>query len=120
MACAKASSTIDSADRPRALIQMATGADKTYTARAFTYRLIKFASARGGLIEKVSMSIAVVRRRAPAASSCLRRPVNHRFFADTRCPHCIAKPFGSTSAMTPMQKKNIAEDCTNKEIAHNV
>ena len=34
------------ADRPRALIQMATGAGKTYTACAFTYRLIKFAGAR--------------------------------------------------------------------------
>ena len=32
--------------RPRALIQMATGAGKTYTACAFTYRLIKHAGAR--------------------------------------------------------------------------
>lgn len=31
---------------PRALIQMATGAGKTYTACAFAYRLIKFAGAR--------------------------------------------------------------------------
>ncbi|MEX2044998.1 MAG: DEAD/DEAH box helicase family protein, partial [Opitutus sp.] len=35
-----------SADRPRALIQMATGAGKTYTACAFTYRLIRHAGAR--------------------------------------------------------------------------
>ncbi|MGH7788040.1 MAG: DEAD/DEAH box helicase family protein [Candidatus Binatia bacterium] len=34
------------ADRPRALIQMATGAGKTFTACAFVYRLIKFAGAR--------------------------------------------------------------------------
>ncbi len=34
------------ADRPRALIQMATGAGKTYTACAFTYRLIRHAGAR--------------------------------------------------------------------------
>jgi len=34
------------ADRPRALIQMATGAGKTYTACSFTYRLIKYAGAR--------------------------------------------------------------------------
>lgn len=33
-------------NRPRALIQMATGAGKTYTACAFTYRLIKHAGAR--------------------------------------------------------------------------
>ena len=33
-------------DRPRALIQMATGAGKTYTACAFTYRLIRHAGAR--------------------------------------------------------------------------
>jgi type I restriction enzyme R subunit len=33
-------------DRPRALIQMATGAGKTYTAVSFVYRLIKFARAR--------------------------------------------------------------------------
>ena len=33
-------------DRPRALIHMATGAGKTYTACAFTYRLIKYAKAR--------------------------------------------------------------------------
>jgi type I restriction enzyme R subunit len=33
-------------DRPRALIHMATGAGKTYTACAFAYRLIKYAKAR--------------------------------------------------------------------------
>lgn len=35
-----------SEDHPRALIQMATGAGKTFTACAFTYRLIKYAGAR--------------------------------------------------------------------------
>ena len=35
-----------SEDRPRALIQMATGAGKTYTACSFTYRLIKHAGAK--------------------------------------------------------------------------
>lgn len=34
------------ADRPRALIQMATGSGKTYTAVSFIYRLIKHAGAR--------------------------------------------------------------------------
>ena len=34
------------ADRPRALIQMATGSGKTYTAVSFAYRLIKLAGAR--------------------------------------------------------------------------
>ena len=34
------------ADRPRALIQMATGSGKTYTAVSLAYRLIKFARAR--------------------------------------------------------------------------
>jgi type I restriction enzyme R subunit len=33
-------------NRPRALIQMATGSGKTFTAISFIYRLIKFASAR--------------------------------------------------------------------------
>ncbi len=33
-------------DHPRALIQMATGAGKTYTACSFTYRLIKYAGAK--------------------------------------------------------------------------
>lgn len=33
-------------DRPRALIQMATGSGKTFTAVSFVYRLIKFAGAR--------------------------------------------------------------------------
>ncbi len=33
-------------DRPRALIHMATGAGKTYTACAFAYRLIKYAGAK--------------------------------------------------------------------------
>jgi type I restriction enzyme R subunit len=33
-------------NRPRALIQMATGSGKTYTAVTFTYRLVKFAGAR--------------------------------------------------------------------------
>ncbi|MEW6764815.1 MAG: type I restriction-modification enzyme R subunit C-terminal domain-containing protein [Pseudomonadota bacterium] len=35
-----------SEDRPRALIQMATGSGKTFTAISFIYRLIKFAGAR--------------------------------------------------------------------------
>ncbi len=34
------------ADKPRSLIQMATGSGKTYTAISFIYRLIKFAGAR--------------------------------------------------------------------------
>jgi seryl-tRNA synthetase len=34
------------ADRPRALIQMATGSGKTFTAVTASYRLIKFADAR--------------------------------------------------------------------------
>jgi type I restriction enzyme R subunit len=34
------------ADRPRALIQMATGSGKTFTAVSFIYRLLKFANAR--------------------------------------------------------------------------
>ena len=34
------------ADHPRALIQMATGSGKTYTAVSFAYRLIKYAAAR--------------------------------------------------------------------------
>jgi type I restriction enzyme R subunit len=34
------------ADKPRALIQMATGSGKTYTAVSFVYRLIKFAKAK--------------------------------------------------------------------------
>ena len=34
------------ADRPRALIQMATGSGKTYTAANVAYRLIKHADAR--------------------------------------------------------------------------
>jgi len=34
------------ADLPRSLVQMATGAGKTYTACAFTYRLIKYAGAK--------------------------------------------------------------------------
>jgi type I restriction enzyme R subunit len=33
-------------DRPRALIQMATGSGKTFTAVSFVYRLVKFAKAR--------------------------------------------------------------------------
>lgn len=33
-------------DRPRALIQMATGSGKTFTAISFIYRLVKFAGAR--------------------------------------------------------------------------
>ncbi|BAW80122.1 type III restriction endonuclease subunit R [Candidatus Nitrosoglobus terrae] len=34
------------ADKPRALIQLATGAGKTFTACSFSYRLIKYASAK--------------------------------------------------------------------------
>jgi type I restriction enzyme R subunit len=33
-------------NRPRALIQMATGSGKTFTAVSFIYRLIKFGGAR--------------------------------------------------------------------------
>ncbi|MDR0696854.1 MAG: DEAD/DEAH box helicase family protein [Christensenellaceae bacterium] len=34
-------------NRPRALIQMATGAGKTYTALSAVYRLLKFAKVKG-------------------------------------------------------------------------
>ena len=42
-------------NRPKALIQMATGAGKTFTAATFVYRLLKYADAMG--IEKVHLSL---------------------------------------------------------------
>ena len=37
-------------DKPRALIQMATGSGKTFTAVSAVYRLIKFAKVRAGAV----------------------------------------------------------------------
>ena len=51
------------ADRPRALIQMATGSGKTFTACTFVYRLIKFAGAKRVLflVDRNSLSKQTLR-----------------------------------------------------------
>ncbi|MBN1641704.1 MAG: DEAD/DEAH box helicase family protein, partial [Anaerolineae bacterium] len=51
------------ADRPRALIQMATGSGKTYTAVTFVYRLIKHAKARRVLfmVDRTNLGIQALR-----------------------------------------------------------
>jgi type I restriction enzyme R subunit len=50
-------------DRPRALIQMATGSGKTYTAVTFVYRLIKHAKARRVLfmVDRTNLGIQALR-----------------------------------------------------------
>ena len=50
-------------DRPRALIQMATGSGKTYAAVTFVYRLIKFAKARRVLfmVDRTNLGIQALR-----------------------------------------------------------
>jgi type I restriction enzyme R subunit len=55
---------------PRALIQMATGAGKTFTACAFTYRLIKHAGASAS--SSSSIAPASARRRAMSFTSSSR------------------------------------------------
>jgi type I restriction enzyme, R subunit len=59
-------------DRPRALIQMATGSGKTYTAISFIYRLIKFAEARR-VCSSWWTGATLATRRSRSSSSTYRR-----------------------------------------------
>ena len=67
------------AANPRALIQMATGAGKTFTACAFIYRLIKHAGARRVLflVDRANLGTPGA-RRVPAVRHARRRPQVHR------------------------------------------
>ena len=60
-------------DRPRALIQMATGAGKTFTACAFTYRLIKYAGAAASC-SSWTAPISASRRATSSTGSARRTP----------------------------------------------
>ena len=62
------------ANRPRALIQMATGSGKTYTAASFCYRLIKFGGAKR-ILFLVDRNNA---QRIPAICQPLQRLQVHR------------------------------------------
>jgi type I restriction enzyme, R subunit len=62
------------ADRPRAVIQMATGSGKTYTAVNFIYGLVKYAGAK-----RVATSIATASCYVRLTQSC------HSAFAVGRC-----------------------------------
>ena len=66
-------------DRPRALIHMATGAGKTFTACAFTYRLIKFAKARRVLflVDRANLG-----EQARDEFHRYRTPDSHRLFTE--------------------------------------
>ncbi len=66
-------------NRPRALIQMATGAGKTFTACAFTYRLIKYAEARRVLFLVDRSNLG---DRPPANSSSYVTPDTGRKFTE--------------------------------------
>ncbi len=75
--------------QPRALIQMATGAGKTLTACAFTYRLIKHAGAR----TSSSSSIAPISDARPWPSSSSSSP-----------PTAASSPSSTTSSTSPRNK----------------
>ena len=66
-------------DRPRALIQMATGCGKTFTAVSFIYRLIKFARARRVLflVDRSNLGRQTL-QGVPAVRHARRRPQVHR------------------------------------------
>ena len=67
------------AGRPRALIQMATGAGKTYTACNFIYRLIKYAGARRVLFLVDRNNLA---RQTLAEFQKFRTPDEQRLFTE--------------------------------------
>ncbi|MBU6485416.1 MAG: DEAD/DEAH box helicase family protein [Betaproteobacteria bacterium] len=60
------------ANKPRALIQMATGSGKTFTAISFIYRLIKYAGARAEAVG-VALHYVIRRRRSPRRPRCRSR-----------------------------------------------
>jgi len=66
-------------DQPRALIHMATGAGKTFTACAFTYRLIKYAKARRVLflVDRANLG-----EQARDEFHCYRTPDTNRLFTE--------------------------------------
>jgi type I restriction enzyme R subunit len=61
---------------PRSLVQMATGAGKTYTACAFTYRLIKYAGAIASCSSWIAPTLAA-RQRLNSNSSLPPIPVGN-------------------------------------------
>ncbi len=94
------------ADRPRALIQMATGAGKTFTACAATYRLIKYAGARRVLflVDRANLGRQAVGefqlrhpRQRPQVHRALQRPAPHQQRSSTTSP---ASPSAPSSAST--------------------
>jgi type I site-specific restriction endonuclease len=67
------------ADQPRSLIQMATGAGKTYTSCAFTYRLIRYAHATSLSIESDDFDYAPFSQRGGLGTA-------HQVFGDKLLP----------------------------------
>ena len=66
-------------DRPRALIQMATGSGKTFTAANIAYRLIKYADARAGPVPRRPREPRPADAEGvPAVRHARRRPQVHR------------------------------------------
>ena len=83
-------------DRPRALIQMATGSGKTFTAVTAIYRLIKFADAPRVLflVDRANLGRADA-QGVPAVRHARRRPQVHRALqrpAPDQQPHRPGRP----------------------------
>ena len=87
-------------DRPRALIQMATGSGKTFTAITAIYRLIKFGGARRVLflVDRANLGRQALKEfqqythagRRPQVHRAVQRPAPHIEHASTRSPgSCI-------------------------------
>ena len=85
------------ANKPRALIQMATGTGKTFTAVTFTYRLIKFANARKilFLVDRANLG-----RQALKAFQDYSAPDDGRKFTDLyNIQHLESQTIGDSSVV---------------------
>ena len=91
------------ADHPRALIQMATGAGKTYTACSFTYRLIKHAGAKP---RPVPRGPRQSRRAGHATSSS----------SSSRPTPAASSPSSTTSSTSP--RNNLDAVCPRHHLHH--
>jgi hypothetical protein len=112
------------ADRPRALMQMATGSGKTFTAISSVYRLLKHADAKRilFLVDTRNLGHPASRKRVPSASreptgrlprrsrkrtrptagwgSCLRRRESSRRVPDSLPTRAVAVPWASGNRPT--------------------
>ncbi|WP_256360345.1 DEAD/DEAH box helicase family protein [Methylomonas koyamae] len=113
-------------NRPRALIQMATGSGKTYTAITAMYRLLKFTDAKRILFlvdtrnlgeqaeqEMMSYTPADDNRKLPSSIACsaCSRPTSPKTARCVSAPFSACIPYSKVKNSTATWKTSIPQNC---------